>query len=180
MNTLTEINDVPVSAPMFKGVDAELLTSIIGHISKASYHFADDSGGEWGSARRQVGTAARLIAQAGLPYAAISALYSHKPQLMGIDILFDAILKETAAIHAEARKGKWTVLLMLPDSTRSDQACAADEVWRCYVEGNDENEALEQAIKAASVWAGISVEEAEASYAPVAVYAGEHQDRFQP
>jgi hypothetical protein len=88
------IGSIPVTAPLWKGAIADNLHEIISLLSKASYHYADDSTGEWGEAREYVANAAALINKFKLPFRAIERLQSEKPQLVTLEQLIDAVLKD--------------------------------------------------------------------------------------
>jgi hypothetical protein len=51
----------------------------------ASYHYADDSGGEWGSAGECMREAARIAVEAAWPYWAIKRMYEEAKPLPGFD-----------------------------------------------------------------------------------------------
>lgn len=91
---ITHIDSVPVDAPIFQGVPAEVLLTIIDKLSKASYHYADDTGHEWGRAGECVREAAALINQHKLRYDAIRHLHAHEPQLVMLSTLIDVVLKD--------------------------------------------------------------------------------------
>ena len=55
---------------------------------------AMESRGEWGSARDCLRRFAATVNAARLPYAAICALHRDKPQLVTLDQVMDAVLKE--------------------------------------------------------------------------------------
>ena len=44
------IGGIPADAPVFNRTPYMTLVGIVELLSKASYHYADDSGGEWGRA----------------------------------------------------------------------------------------------------------------------------------
>ena len=69
----------------------------------------------------------------------------------------------------------FTVLLMLPDYWRSDQPCAADEVQRHWVDAVGPDEAIEEALLAATAENEASADD----FSPIAVYAGHHFDLHQ-
>lgn len=91
---MTHINEIPVTAPLWEKAEAEDLFQIIEHISSASYHYADDSGREWGTAHECLKSAASKINDLGLKYTAIGHLMRHTSQLVGMDQVFDAVLND--------------------------------------------------------------------------------------
>lgn len=90
--TLEKIKGVPVTAPLFKTAPAEDLAQIVDHLSSASYHFADDSAKEWGTARERLKKAAEIVNRHQLCSRAIAALHGHTPQLFSLDDFLDAVL----------------------------------------------------------------------------------------
>lgn len=88
------IGGVKASAPLWRGTDLMTLKWIVQLLSKASYHYADDSTGEWGSASLAMMEAAALINQHKLDLEAIQALYWEKSQLFPIGHLVNAVLKD--------------------------------------------------------------------------------------
>lgn len=96
-----EINGIPVTAPLWQRAKPDDLFQIIKHLSDASYHFADDSGREWSKARECLRCAASEINGFWLGYRAISCLVSHTSQLVTLDQVFDAVLRD-ARMRASA------------------------------------------------------------------------------
>lgn len=88
------ISSIPVDAPLWRNTPEDVLLDIILKLSSASYHFADDSGQEWGRAKTLLSEAAALVNMHCLGQTAILALYRHAPQLLGEGQFFDAILKD--------------------------------------------------------------------------------------
>lgn len=88
------IGGVVVDAPLFNKAAPEFLEQIVKLLSRASFHFADDSAGEWGSGKAQVQTAARMVNEAKLGFYAIQCLHRDKPQLVTLDQFMDAILRD--------------------------------------------------------------------------------------
>lgn len=84
---------VPASAPLFNKVSPEKLTEIVKWLSDASYHFADDSCGEWGRAKERLEQAAASVNYHRLGYGASKLLYAEKPQLVTFEQFIDAILR---------------------------------------------------------------------------------------
>ena len=71
-----------LSAPMFNGASLDQLQSIKADLSRASFHFADDSGGEWGAASKAVASARDKIIDLQLPTMFTSSpTLSKKPQM---------------------------------------------------------------------------------------------------
>lgn len=89
-----KIFHVPVDAPLWGGTPEATLNLIIEKLSSASYHYADDSTGEWTRARNLVREAAALANEHKLAYNACLYLYSHKSQLVSFEQFMDAILKD--------------------------------------------------------------------------------------
>ena len=54
-------------------------------LDRASYHFADDSGSEWGQARQCVDDAARLVAARRVPFWAIQRMVADARSLVMLD-----------------------------------------------------------------------------------------------
>lgn len=50
--TVETIGGVDATAPLWNGVTPDSLRDLVQLLSDASYHFADDSAGEWGTARK--------------------------------------------------------------------------------------------------------------------------------
>lgn len=91
--TTETIGGIDATAPLFMRVTPDSLRDLVGLLSSASYHYADDSAGEWGSAHECLRLFAATVNAARLPYAAIVALHSHGPQLVTLDQVMDAVLK---------------------------------------------------------------------------------------
>jgi hypothetical protein len=87
------INGIPSSAPMFNKMTDDRLREIRKALSRASYHYADDSTAEWAKARQEIASAAKMIREGGLRYDAIAALYNDRPQLFDIGEIINAIFK---------------------------------------------------------------------------------------
>lgn len=98
--SLTEINGVSVTAPLWRDATPETLAKIIEDLRIASYHYADDSGREWKKARARMRAAAQAINAAGLQYTAIQFLHLHAKPLTSLDDLVDAVLRD-ARIKSE-------------------------------------------------------------------------------
>ena len=88
------IGGVLASAPLWNGATVDDLRGIVKALSDASYHFADDSGKEWGSAKHAMDMAASTVNRLRLGFYAIQCLHRDKPQLVALDQFMDAILKD--------------------------------------------------------------------------------------
>ena len=91
---ISRIGGVPVDAPLWGGATPSVLFEIVSHLSKASYHFADDSTGEWVKARQALRDAAAKANQFRLDYHALEVLYRERSQLVGFDVFVNAVLKD--------------------------------------------------------------------------------------
>lgn len=89
-----EINGIPASAPLFKATPEADLAAVISHLKSASYHYADDSGGEWGKAREYVVTAAAIVNAHCLSHRAIECLHKEARPLVTLSQFFDAVLDD--------------------------------------------------------------------------------------
>lgn len=87
-------SNIPWDAPLFRKAPLSLLDTIVSNLSDASYHYADDSGKEWGNASLKKMQAALLVNTFALPYAAIVALHGAKPQLITLSDFMDEVLKD--------------------------------------------------------------------------------------
>ncbi len=88
------IHNIPVDAPMFNKATSAELFYIIKKLSDASYHYADDSGREWGQASLDKMQAVATINRLNLCFEAIEALYRHQSQLIGFGEVMNAVLKD--------------------------------------------------------------------------------------
>ena len=88
------IGNIHATAPLWNGADFMTLKGIVQLLSRASYHYADDSGGEWGRANLAKMEAAAIINQHQLGFTAIEALYKEAPQLFVLGDLINAVLKD--------------------------------------------------------------------------------------
>lgn len=88
------IGGIKSSAPLWRNTPELTLFGIVELLSRASYHYADDSSGEWGKASLAKMEAAQLINDAKLGFIAIEALQKHAPQLVPLGDLIDAVLKD--------------------------------------------------------------------------------------
>ena len=91
---MEKIAGISTTAPLWNGVSYEKLTEIVEMLSRASYCFADDSAREWGKAQTLVAAAAKAINQHKLCASAIIYLHKDKSQLVTLDQLLDAVLKD--------------------------------------------------------------------------------------
>lgn len=89
-----KIGGVPVTAPLWRKTPALTLTEIVSLLSSASYHYADDSGKEWGTANMKKMEAAALINQHKLGFFAIECLYKEAPQLFTLGDLINAVIRD--------------------------------------------------------------------------------------
>lgn len=87
------INGIICTAPLFRGATEEQLLDIVELLSRASYHFADDSAKEWTEARSCLLHAAEDIINLGLDFEAIEALYKHKHQLCSFAQLMNTLMR---------------------------------------------------------------------------------------
>ena len=88
----TMIGGVKASAPMFRKVPEQELLAIVDLISDASYHFASDDTREWFQGNAKMREVGAKINEHRLAYAAIERLYLHKPQLVQLETVFNAVL----------------------------------------------------------------------------------------
>lgn len=88
------IGNINATAPLWNGADFMTLKGIVQLLSDASYHYADDSGREWERANLAKMEAAAIINQHKLRFTAIEALYREAPQLITLNELVDAVLKD--------------------------------------------------------------------------------------
>jgi hypothetical protein len=91
---MEKINGISADAPLFRGASPDTLQAIVALLSKASYHYADDSTKEWGYADAAKVEAVVKINQLKLTVRAIEALYRDKPQLVTFYDLLDAVLRD--------------------------------------------------------------------------------------
>lgn len=98
MSNQQMIGGVVVNAPLWNKAEPEFLEQIVKLLSRASFHFADDSAGEWGTGKAQVQTAARMVNEAKLGFYAIGCLHRDKPQLVTLDQFMDAILRDAREV----------------------------------------------------------------------------------
>ena len=96
--TVETIGGVDTTAPLWNKTDPRELHAIVAALSDVSYHYADDSTGEWGMAATVMRNAARAINAANLGFYAIQCLHRDKPQLVTLDQVMDAVLKDARAM----------------------------------------------------------------------------------
>jgi hypothetical protein len=87
-------SDVPWNAPLFNKAPLADLDFIVNQLSKASYHYADDSGQEFGYASLAKMLAAQKANELKLSFSAVERLVKHQPQLVTIGDMIDAMLLE--------------------------------------------------------------------------------------
>lgn len=92
MTKQLKISGVPIDAPLFRGAKPEDLEQVVEYLSSASYHYADDSAKEWGTARAKVLLAAVICARHRLGLRAIEYLHKHKSQLVPLDEIVDCTM----------------------------------------------------------------------------------------
>lgn len=88
------ISDIPADAPLFQKVPEETLLQLILKLSQASYHFADDTSKEWPIGYGLVNEFAAEANTLNLRFAAVSALVRHAPQLVTLEQVIDAMLRQ--------------------------------------------------------------------------------------
>lgn len=103
-------------------------------------------------------------------------------------------VSDTAAITQDQQRHQpYTILLMLTDDMRSNEACAADWIRRVWVEGEASDVGIERMIKLARCeladlfgWTDpdtdpdpVEIEQRKAALEPVAIYAGHVFDIYQ-
>ena len=88
------IGGVIATAPLFNKVTPDSLREMVQLLSDASGHFADDSGKEWSMGRALVRRFAATVNASSLPYYAIVCLHRDQPQLVTLDHVMDAVLKD--------------------------------------------------------------------------------------
>lgn len=89
-----KFNNVPWDAPMFRKASLADLQLVVSYLSKASYHYADDTGREWGTAAACKENAAQLCNQHNLDFSAVDCLVKHEAQLVTVGDLIDFMLKD--------------------------------------------------------------------------------------
>ena len=92
-----KFNGIPASAPLWQNTPPETLAKIVKCLSDASYHYADDSGREWGKARELVVEAAALVNAHSLNFDAMHYLHADKPQLVSLSTFVNTVLQELRA-----------------------------------------------------------------------------------
>jgi len=92
--TDTLIGGVRYDAPLFNKVPLETLLNMVKLLSTASYHFADDSGKETSSGYARVREFAATANNHRLCFYAIQCLCRDKQQLVTVDQVIDAMLRD--------------------------------------------------------------------------------------
>lgn len=92
------IGGVVVDAPLWNKAEPEFLEQIVKLLSRASFHFADDSAGEWWHGKAQVQSAARMVNEKRLGFYAIQCLHRDKLQLVTLDQFMDAVLRDAREV----------------------------------------------------------------------------------
>ena len=87
------INGVRATAPVFHHATFDELSEVVKLLSKASYHYADDSAKEWGAAKKLVRVAAKICASFELGLSALQHLHKHTSQLVAFDQFVDAVMQ---------------------------------------------------------------------------------------
>ncbi|WP_422028101.1 hypothetical protein [Roseovarius sp.] len=95
------IDNVPSNAPLFKNAPEDDLRQVIKHLQLASHHYADDSGREWGLARKHVSDAAEILNRNSLEYRAIQAIHREARPLMPLDDVIDEVLRLARSVHPD-------------------------------------------------------------------------------
>jgi hypothetical protein len=93
------IGGIAVTAPLWNGATEDELRAIVRHLSDASHHYADDSGKEWGLGDAFKAIAAAEINRLKLGASAIRYIAKDQPQLVGIDDLLDAVLRNARKLQ---------------------------------------------------------------------------------
>jgi len=94
LKTVETIGGVDATAPLWNGVTPDSLRDLVQLLSDASYHFADDSSGEWGTAGQCLIRFAQTVNAYRFGFYAIKCLHRDKPQLVTLDQVMDAVLKD--------------------------------------------------------------------------------------
>lgn len=81
-------------APMWNGAPAVDIERIGSLLLSASFHYADDSGGEWQKAQAAMEEAAGIANQHKLSTSAIRAIHTRVKPLVSADDIIDAMLVE--------------------------------------------------------------------------------------
>jgi len=126
MTEQTHIGGVNITAPLWHKAPPDELTYIVKMLSDASFHYADDSGKEWGKGRLALDIAASKCVQLKLSYDALELLYKDKPQLVSFSQFMDHILSGLR----EARPTAWQPIETTPrDETRFLAYCPPEEAF---------------------------------------------------
>jgi hypothetical protein len=101
--TPTHIGGVIVTAPLWNNVPPITLVGLVKLLSSASYHFADDSAEAWSRGNECLRQFAREVNAAGLWYHAIFCLRRDTPQLVTLEQVIDAVLRDLRERDANDR-----------------------------------------------------------------------------
>ena len=105
MPEVKQFGGVNWNAPLFKNASISQLEQIVDYLSSASYHYADDSGSEWGTGRERLKVAAEECAKLRFEVYALRCLYRHKSQLISEDQFINAAMQQWYFLGvAEGRK----------------------------------------------------------------------------
>jgi hypothetical protein len=99
---MTTIANINITAPIWSGAPESDLRAIMAHLGNASFHFADDSGGEWGAGKAQVVEAAKIANRHKLCAAAVRALHREASPLVSENDWLDAVLKGARESQGES------------------------------------------------------------------------------
>lgn len=97
VSKVNQIGGVNWNAPLFNGATEEQLESIVSALSTASYHYADDSGGEWGAGGKALKKACATANDLRLGHYAMQCVYRHTSQMVGLDRFVDGVLADARA-----------------------------------------------------------------------------------
>jgi hypothetical protein len=87
------INGIRATAPIFHHATFDELSEVVALLSKASYHFSDDSAKEWGAAKKAVRDAAKICASFELGLSALQHIHKHTSQLVAFEQFIDAVMR---------------------------------------------------------------------------------------
>jgi len=99
------IGGVRYDAPLFNRVPLETLLNMVKLLSSASYHFADDSGQETSSGYASVREFAAAANKHRLGFSAVQCLCRDKQQLVTVDQVIDAMLRDARDGHPIIDRG---------------------------------------------------------------------------
>jgi len=92
------IGGIPVNAPLWKNTPFDTLNTVVECLKRASHHYADDTGKEWGKADALVCEAAKIINQHKLSVLAIYTLHKEAEPLVQVRKLIDAVLTDARGL----------------------------------------------------------------------------------